>query len=241
MSLSTRRAGLLPILIGIVAPAYCADVTVALDFQPQEVITGNDISSLPPYMLDKPVTLALVDSRGEPTDKIGQGTNDDDTTFAYRADKPVGGFVQSIVTQLAVSSGLHVDPSASLQLKLRLTGFSIEESNKPFGSMYGGSVRLAYTLEQSGETLCEGASEGSAHRYGQSASAENVAEVLSDATQEAFANVLADAKLRQAWASGHEARDNASDSIESKLEGWTHCSKPGKFRRKSTSALEQTS
>lgn len=219
MSRSIVRALVLAVL-AVAAPIAlgASDVTVPLVFQPQESVADNDVPSFPPSMLDKPIALMLSDARGGALDKIGQGTDDDDKVFAYRSARPVGEFVQSVATELLLGSGVRVDPAAPLQLKLRLTSFSIDESNKPVGSMYGGVVKFAYTLEFMGQTISEGASEGSARRYGKSASTQNVAEVLSDATKQGLANVLAEPGFQAAWASGVKSATPSQDSIEAKLE-----------------------
>jgi hypothetical protein len=225
---STLRTLMLASLACVSLPALCADITVPLVFQPQESATSIDVPSLPPSLLDKPVALAVTDARGDSSDRIGQGTDDDDSTFAYRSAQPVGDFVTSVLARLSSGSGIHLDPAAPLQLKLRLTSFSIDESNKPFGSMYAGVVRFAFTVERAGKTLSEGATEGSARRFGQSASAENVAEVLSDATKEAFASVLANPRLQAAW-SGVDPVDRDTSSVEAKLERLDALLKAGKI------------
>lgn len=213
----------------IASPVLSADLTVPLVFQPQESVASAEVPSLPPSMLDHPVALSVVDARGDASDRIGQGTDDDDATFAYRSAQPVAEFVSSVATRLSADSGIHLDRAAPLRLEVRLTGFSIDESNKPVGSMYAGAVRFAYTLARAGKTLVEGASEGSAHRYGQSASPGNVAEVLSDATKEAFAQVLADPRLQAAWSKGAAAGAPEASSVEARLERLDALLKAGKI------------
>lgn len=199
--------------------ALSVEVTVPLVFQPQESVAANNLSSLPPSILDKPVALALIDARGDTSNRIGQGTNDDDSTFAYVSAQPVADFTEAVARQLFTGNGIRLDRASPLQLKLRLTGFSIDESNKAVGSMYGGVVKFAFTLEQDGKRLSEGAAEGSARRYGQSASIGNVAQVLSDATKQALADVLADSQLQAAWKSGVASADSQpGDPVAAKLE-----------------------
>lgn len=202
------------------SPLHAADLKVPLVFQPQESVATTELPSLPPSILDRPIALVVIDARGETSNRIGQGTDDDDATFSFVAAQPIAPFVQSVVTELAKGNGVRLDAAAPLQLKTRLTAFTIEESNKAVGSMYGGVVKFAYTLESAGKLLAEGAAEGSARRYGKSASVENVAEVLSDATKQAFANVLADPRLQHAWRTGMAVMETkgSDESVESRLE-----------------------
>ena len=81
--------------------------------------------------------------------------------------------------------------------------FFVDESNKAVGSVYASEVKFTYTLEDGkGKRLTDGAASGSAHRYGRARSADNCNEVLSDALKEAYAEVLSDPRVEDAWVSG---------------------------------------
>jgi hypothetical protein len=74
------------------------------------------------------------------------------------------------------------------------------ESNKALGSTYNAEAQFTFQLhDRKGGLLWEGTGAGDATRYGKARSEDNVNEVFSDATQEAFANALADTKLQEAW------------------------------------------
>lgn len=215
-----RRAGTVLVLGLMSWAAAAADLKVPLRFQPQEAVANAGMPSLPPSVLDKPISIAVVDGRGSSSLRIGQGTDDDDATFQILAEQPVAGFVQNVVDAVAAENGIRPSAGAATALKLRITRFHIDESNKAMGSMYAGEVKLAYTLQRAnGTPLMEGAAEGSARRYGKSTSAENIGEVLSDATKEAIAAVFSDARLQTSWQTGVAAAPGVrgGDSIETKL------------------------
>lgn len=227
------RAALWAGLVCASASLHATELMVPLVFQPQESVATIEVPSLPPSVLDKPIALTVVDRRGDPSTRIGQGTDDEDATFPIVATQPVAPFVHAVAAQLARDNGIRVDAAAPLQLRLRLTSFGVDESNKAVGSMYAGQVKLAWTFESAGKVLTEGATEGSTRRYGHSASPGNIAEVLSDATKEAIAAVLADVRLQEAWRTGAApsaaATDAGIDSVEAKLERLDALLKAGKI------------
>ena len=207
------------VLLALAASTNAADLKVPLVFQPQEAVASNELPSLSPSLLSQPIALQVVDGRGDTSNRIGQGTDDDDATFIYVSEQPVAPFVQAVANALAGSAGIHTDSAAPLQLKLQLTTFSVDESNKAVGSMYGADVKFGWSLSKDRKVLAEGAVDGGARRYGQSASAANATEVLSDATKQAFASVLGDANLQTAWRTGAPATQSvSSDSVEARLE-----------------------
>lgn len=227
----TRRVALLACLLATSSSLLAGDLKVPLVFQPQESVATTELPSLPPSILDRPIALTVADSRVDASSRIGKGTDDDDAAFSIVAEQQIAPFVELVATQLAKENGIRLQTGAPLQLKMRLTTFSVDESNKAMGSMYGGVVKFAYTLESAGVALSEGAAEGSANRYGKSASAANIAEVLSDATKQAVANVLADPKLQEAWRTGKAgiAVNTSDKSVESKLDRLDGLLKSGKI------------
>ncbi len=141
---------------------------------------------------------------------VGTGTNDDDLPFPIRAMTDVGQFVGEAVAQLATAQALKKGSSDRV-LQLRLTRFNVNESNKAIGSTYNAEVHFAYSLlDGQGRTLTEGATAGTAARYGRARSGENCAEVLSDALKDAFTKAIADPVLHRAWASGQPTPSAAS-------------------------------
>lgn len=215
-----RRTGSI-LLLGIMScAASAAELKVLLQFQPQEAVASIELPSLPPSVLDKPISIEVIDERGNTSLRIGQGTDDDDRTFQILSDQPVAAFVQSIVDAVAAENGIRTSRTADRVLKVRLTRFDIDESNKALGSMYGGEVKFAYTLDRAnGMRLMEGATEGSARRYGKSRSPENITEIFSDATKQAIASVFADPRLQESWRTGAAmvASTSADESVEARL------------------------
>lgn len=222
-----RRFTLLVLLsVSLAAPVFARgnlkELTVPLKFTPQEAV-HESTADLPPGMLDQTVELRVEDARKlqDPL-VIGSGTGGDDKPFPIHADREVRGYVQEVLAGIGKTWALKVDGPATRILIVRITGFSIDESNKALGSMYSGDVKLAFTLTDSqARTLSSGVGSGSTHRYGRAHSPENINEVLSDALKEAYANVLADSALQTAWVAGKPAGNAAQaaprESVEERL------------------------
>src|SRR6185369_6873187 len=170
------------------------ELTVPLKFIPQEGVHSSS-PDLQPAILTTSVDIRVEDARHlEDPLVIGQGTGGDDKQFPMHADRPVIDYVRESLTATAKNWGLRLEPPAARVLVIQLTRFNVDESNKAVGSVYGTEVKLAFTLKDaSGAVLTEGATSGTAHRYGHAHSAENCNEVLSDALKEAFSNVLGNA------------------------------------------------
>ncbi len=216
----------LAVVLAAGSAAAQAGLTVTLKFSPQGG-GGENAVALPPSLLGEPIGLRLTDDR-ELSDRLvlGAGTDDDDRPFPIRSNIEVPPFVEQVVKQLADAQRVQRDSAANRQLQVRLTLFRVDESNKAVGSTYTAQVHFAYTMtDRTGAVLAEGASVGTASRYGRARSGANCSEVLSDALREAFAKVLADASLQTAWRSGtatHGAAGTAApapatESIEQRL------------------------
>jgi len=207
MSIIRVRSILFLLMFAMAGAAYGRGATpkelvVNLKFKPQEG-TNSSTANIPPSMLDKSVAIHVTEHRNESDPKvIGQGTGGDDKTFPIKSATEIKPFIDETLESVAKSFGLKVsEKGGDRVLNLTVTRFYIDEGNKALGSVYSSEVRLGYTLKTSGgKTLVEGATTGSAHRYGRAHSEENIDEVLSDALKEAFANVLNDNKLQEAWA-----------------------------------------
>ena len=177
------------------------DMTVTLKFTPQEGVTSTNVN-LPTELLTRPIAIRVEDARKLPDPLvIGHGTGGNDKTFPIHADRDVIAFIQETVADIASQWSLHQEKSANRILTLQLVRYDVDESNKAVGSVYTSDVRFAFTLKDAaGKTLAEGTASGGTHRYGKGHSGENCNEVLSDALKEAFANVISDASLQNAWA-----------------------------------------
>jgi uncharacterized lipoprotein YajG len=210
-----RRVVLLLFFIGVatsaVARGNLKEFTVPLKFTPQEGVHTSNPDVLP-GVLSTSVMLVVEDARKQDDPLvIGQGTGGDDKVFPIHADRPVLEYVREVAGNVAKEWGLRQETPAARNLTIQVTRFYLDESNKALGSVYGTEVKLTYTLKDAGgTTLVSGATSGTAHRYGRAHSVENCNEVLSDALKEAFANVLADGGLQQAWASGQRATGTTS-------------------------------
>jgi uncharacterized lipoprotein YajG len=178
------------------------ELVVNLKFKPQEGVHTSS-ANIPPSMLDKSVEIRVTEKRNESDPKvIGTGTGGDDKSFPIKAAADIKPFIEETLESVAKNFGLKVgEKGTDRTLVITVTRFFIDESNKALGSVYSSEVKLAYALKSSsGKTLAEGMGDGSAHRYGRAHSEENINEVLSDSLKEAFANVLNDSKLQDAWA-----------------------------------------
>jgi len=187
------------------------ELTVPLKYVPQEGVHASS-PDLQPGVLTTAVELRFEDARrlDDPL-LIGQGTGGDDKRFPIHADRSVIDYVRESLAGTAKDWGLHTEAPAARLLVIQLTRFDLDESNKALGSVYGTEVKFAYTLKDAkGSVLAEGATSGTAHRYGHAHSVDNCNEVLSDALKEAFANVLADVNLQSAWVSGRQSGTHAA-------------------------------
>ena len=218
---------MLSILIALVVSANLTakdtrkELTINLKFVPQEGVKSNS-PDLTPSVLERTIAVRIEDGRGTDAARIGQGTNDDDETFSIQASTDVTAYLTGTLHQLATAWGVKVADAPERVLALRLTRFFVDESNKALGSVYAAEVKFTYTLnDSSGKKLLEGASSGSAHRYGRSRSADNCNEVLSDSLKEAFVNIVSDAQLQEAWASGKAASGSTgtakAETVEERL------------------------
>lgn len=195
---------------------------VDLKFMPQESIRVNSVA-LPPSLLDKSFDVVIEDSRsGDDPLTLGSGTDDDDLVFPIRATTDVVAFVADSVLRISGAHGLKKDTAADRRLNIRLTRFAVNESNKAVGSTYAAEVHLAFVLVNAqGTKIVEGASSGTANRYGRARSGANCAEVLSDALKDAFTKALGDQALQSAWISGAapvvETSPGVKETIEQRL------------------------
>jgi hypothetical protein len=195
------------------------ELTVPLKYTPQEGVhtTNPDLLA---GLLSTSVELRVEDARKQSDPLlIGQGTGGDDKTFPVHADRSVIDYVHESVTGTAREWGLRQETPAARTLTLQLTRFYLDESNKALGSVYTTEVKVTFTLKDGhGTVLVEGATSGTAHRYGHAHSVDNCNEVLSDALKEAFGNVLANADLQSAWISGQRAAGTVQHETKEPVE-----------------------
>lgn len=199
--------------VSIAAKDARRELTVNLKFVPQEGVQSNS-PDLTSSVLERSAEIRLEDARGaDMALTIGQGTNDDDQSFPVRASTDLIPYISDTLKQIGTTWGLKRSDAPERILTLRLSRFFVEESNKALGSVYAAEVKFTFVLaDANGKQLMEGASSGSAHRYGRSRSADNCNEVLSDSLKEAFANVLSDPRLQEAWSSGRSTSGKGSQA-----------------------------
>lgn len=195
------------------------ELLVTLKFVPQESVSTASVA-LPSSVLNRTVELRVEDGR-EVLDPrvIGDGTDDDDLPFPIKSRTDVAQFVGATIDALATAHALKKGTPADRVLQLRVTRFNVRERNKAVGSTYAAEAHLLYVLvDGAGTTLSEGASAGTASRYGRARSEGNCTEVLSDALKDAFVKMLTDSALRQAWASGQPLPSAQSPAATATIE-----------------------
>jgi hypothetical protein len=174
--------------------------TVALKYVPQESV-GSSSVMLAPGLVDRPVVLSLADGRPGPDPAvIGENANDDQMTPMRASNDPLA-WANEVLKKTATDWGVKTADKAPLALAGKLVRLRVLESRKAVGSTYTAEVQVSFALKDArGGTLWEGVVAGDATRYGRKLSEENVSEVLSDATKQAFANLFNTSGLQDAWA-----------------------------------------
>lgn len=173
---------------------------VKLRYAPQESV-GTNSPTLEAGISDRPVRLEMAEGRTvADLAVIGESTDDDDRVWPVRATNDPIAWAKEVLAKNAGDWGIRVDDGAPLTLAGKLTRFRVIESNKALGSTYNAEAQFSFQLrDRKGSVLWEGTGAGDATRYGRDRSEDNVNEVFSDATQEAFAAALAETKLQEAW------------------------------------------
>jgi hypothetical protein len=173
---------------------------ITLRYTPQESV-GASTPTLGMGISEHPVKLSIADGRTV-TDPvvIGESSDDDDRVWPVHAANDVIAWSDEALKKSAADWGVRLAPDAPLALDGRLMRFNLVEKNQALGSTYNAEAQVAFKLTNGqGQTLWEGTGAGDATRYGKSRSQENASEVLSDALKEAYATVIADPALQNAW------------------------------------------
>jgi hypothetical protein len=157
-------------------------------------------------LLTRPVKLVFEDGRPSSEQAVvGEGTDDSDRIFPWRASGPVPEYARNIFERIAVGWGIRFDDQAKVSLALRLIRFYLTEKHQFVGSSYLAEVRVAFELRApDGTILAAGVAAGDASRYGRKGSADNCNEVLSDATRASYLRLIDNRDLQAAW-SGEKA------------------------------------
>jgi hypothetical protein len=203
MSRNGKSTLLVLLLVLAVSPLSAKEMgpfNITLRYSPQESV-GTSVPTLTAGISDVPVRLSIEDGRtiSDPA-VIGDSTDDDDRVWPVRAANDLLGWADEVLLKNAGEWGIRVSDSAPLELKGTLLRFMVNESNKAVGSVYNADIRVGFRLvDAKGQTLWEGNAPGDATRYGKSRNEDNVNEVLSDAIKEAYATILGDPALQNAW------------------------------------------
>lgn len=173
--------------------------TVALKYVPQESV-GSTSVMLAPGLGDRAVVLSLADGRpGADPAVIGENANDDQTTPIRASNDPLA-WANEVLKKTSTDWGVKTADKAPLTLAGKLVRLRVLESRKAVGSTYTSEVQVSFALKDArGGTLWEGVVAGDATRYGRKLSEENINEVLSDATKQAYANLFNTSALQDAW------------------------------------------
>lgn len=191
------------LLLLVVAGAQAKDsgpFTVNLKYSPQESVGASSVL-LAPGLGDRPVVLSLTDGRsGSDPAVIGENANDDQVLPMRASNDPLA-WANEVLKKNAADWGIKTADTASFTLAGKLVRLRALESKKAVGSTYTAEVQVSFTLKNArGGTLWEGVAAGDSTRYGRKHSEENVSEVLSDATKQAYANLFNNVGLQDAWA-----------------------------------------
>lgn len=198
------------------APARAADpaepLRVDLRFVPQEA-TKSFAPDLSEAMRRQPVRIEFRDGRdGDDPSTFGRGGTDDDRPFDMRSVSELAPFFEKALRQSIASWGLTIDQGSDLVLEGTLKKLWVRERNKAVGSVYEAEFRAAFELrEAGGRVRWKGKAAGEATRYGRKRSADNVSEVVSDASKRAFGSLLDTASLQASWTG--EGRADGTDAV----------------------------
>jgi hypothetical protein len=192
--------GLLLLVVAVAQAKDSSPFTVSLKYTPQESVGASSVL-LAPGLGDRPVVLSLADGRpGSDPAVIGEDANDDQVSPMRASNDPVA-WANEVLKKNAADWGIRTAEKAPLTLAGKLVRLRALESRKAVGSTYTAEVQVSFTLKDArGGTLWEGVAAGDSTRYGRKHSEENVSEVLSDATKQAYANLFNNSGLQDAWA-----------------------------------------
>jgi hypothetical protein len=176
------------------------DLVIPLKFVPTTK-PGEVGAAIRDGLSSRAVTIEVTDARGmKSVDLIGEGTADNDSVFRIRATGHIPSFTKATLKDRLSAWGVVVDDAAPLVLSVKATRFFVRESNLVFGSAYQAEVQLPFMLkDRAGNVFAEGTAQGAAQQKGRKRNAANCGEVLSNAFEQAAANLLGNASLQEAW------------------------------------------
>jgi hypothetical protein len=184
---------------------------IELRFTPTTA-TGAAAPAISPKAVARTLTLEVADARpGSDPAVVGQGTDDDDSTFPVKATTELAAFARETFSKLAAEWGLRLGDDGEMSLKVSVTKWFVNEQNQAVGSMYAAEVGLRAELSRrDGAVAWRGVASGDTRRYGKKQSVPNHNECMSDAAQEALANLLSDPELQSAMERGGAGTESAA-------------------------------
>jgi hypothetical protein len=191
-----------PIVLAFTPTFAASDLVIPLKFLPTTK-PGEVTSQLREGISSRSVAIEIEDARGmKSIDLVGEGTADNDSVFRIRAAGHVPAFAKNSLRDRLSTWGVVVDDKSQLVLAIKATRFFVRETNLVFGSAYQAEVQFPFVLrDRAGHVFAEGTALGMAQQKGRKRNAANCGEVLSNALEQAAANLMNNATLQEGWAS----------------------------------------
>ncbi|HJQ98165.1 MAG TPA: hypothetical protein VJ826_07595, partial [Candidatus Polarisedimenticolaceae bacterium] len=195
-----RALGIAAALIVTGQVFAASDLVIPLKFIPTTK-PGAVTAQLREGMSSRSIAIEVEDARGmKSVDLVGEGTADNDSMFKIRATGHVPSFVKATMKDRLSAWGAVVEDKSPLVLAIRASRFFVRESNMVFGSTYQAEIQLPWVLrDRAGHVFAEGAAGGTAQQKGRKHNAANCGEVLSNAFEQAAAQLANNASLQEAW------------------------------------------
>jgi len=195
-----RALGIAAALIVTGQVLAASDLVIPLKFIPTTK-PGEVTAQLREGMSSRSIAIEVEDARGmKSVDLVGEGTADNDSMFRIRATGHVPSFVKATLKDRLSAWGAVVEDKSQLVLAIRASRFFVRESNMVFGSAYQAEIQLPWVLrDRAGHVFAEGAAGGTAQQKGRKHNAANCGEVLSNAFEQAAAQLANNASLQEAW------------------------------------------
>lgn len=196
-----RSTALAPIVLAFAPALAASDLVIPLKFIPTTK-QGEVSAQLREGISSRAVAIEIEDARGmKSIDLVGEGTADNDSVFRIRAAGHVPSFAKNALRDRLSTWGVVVDDKSSLVLSIKATRVFVRETNLVFGSSYQAEVQFPFVLrDRAGHVFAEGTALGMAQQKGRKRNAANCGEVLSNALEQAAANLMNNASLQEGWA-----------------------------------------
>ncbi len=192
------RIGLAVVALVMTVPAEAAKkpLKVKLRFSPQENVTAA-VPNIDQASTTRPIQVVSLTDERALDDKALIGENRESSTpVPVYALSSVAEFATDALRTCLLGWGAKIAPDADLVLKGAIVTLFVTE-----GNTYVANARLRFRLEsRAGEALWEGLAAGDATRWGRSLSTDNYNEEISDALKKAYADLLSNVALQDAWA-----------------------------------------